>query len=210
MENKMGNLPTQQKPVLERLAIVERASEDLYQILDSSFGQMRDHVSLIMQTIEGVMGVMKVVDPEFDTKVDTFIKNKKQERMQAKADREKQQVQMLLENNEIAPADTVVQDSVLVGRLFDPSGAVLNAGREQAPFAGFAPDAQQALLGKGIGFMYEAPNKSRFELLEIYNPVPKPAAVTPVVPAEPDVARVVATVPTPPPDVTPGTPPTTV
>jgi hypothetical protein len=192
----MANVPTsQQRPVLERLSTIEKGQQDLYQTLDAIFSQTRNNTTLVMQTLEGIMGVLKQNDAAFDTKVDDFMKVKRQERVQAKADREKQEIEMLVKNNELKPVDVVGQDSVVVGRMFEPTGEVVGAGRDQAPFGGFAPDAQKAMLGQGVGFMYEAPNKSKFEVLEIYDSVPK--AEVPVATPPQVVAPVVTPAPVP-------------
>lgn len=171
----MGNLPTTKttKPVLERMSEVEGTVENLSQVFDSTFLQTRDHIALIMQTLEAIMGVQKKTNPTFDTEVDEFMKNKRQERLQKKAESEKAQLDALLKNGDVKVANVVSKNSLLVGRLFDPSGNLNGAGREQAIFGSFSPDAQTALLGQGVGFTFESGNKHKFELLEIYEPVPK-------------------------------------
>jgi hypothetical protein len=181
----MGNLPTNKttRPVLERMAEVEAAVENFTQVFDSTFLQTRDHIALIMQTLEGIIGVAKKTTPTFDVEVDEFMKTKRQERLQKKADSEKAQLDVMLKNGDVKVSEVVGENSLLVGRLFDPSGNLNGAGREQALFASFSPDAQTALLGKGVGFTFESSNKHKFELLEIYDAVPKTPQPAPAVTA---------------------------
>src|SRR5277367_3300082 len=184
----MSNLPTKNtpKPILERLDNLDRAMENVYGALDTTVTQTRDHIGLIMQTLEAMMIVVKAdLLKDFDAKVDVAMKQKKEERLNKKADNEKQQLEFLVTNNEIKAVDVISPNSVIVGRMFDPNGAVAGVGREQATFTGFAPEAQAELLGKGVGFVYESKSKHRYEVLEVYDPVPKstqPAAAAPVTP----------------------------
>lgn len=163
--------------VLERLEAVEQTSNAVRGDLDTLFEQFRGSMQQEMEIVQSVIEVLKTADPEFTNKVQAVIDTNKKAREQARADQEKKQLDQLVEAGVYKASDTITENSVLVGRVFDPEGNVRGVGRVQLNFSNLDKAVQPAFLGQSVGYAYEAPTKEKLEVLEIYDPAPAPAPV---------------------------------
>ena len=182
------NVPNQ-RPVLPRVDELEQQVKNVYSILDSAFMEVRQTLGTSLQTLEAVMAVLDKTSPDFTKSVSEMMETKRTERLEKKAQRERDEIKYLLENNKIKQADTIGPSSVIIGRLFSPDDKVMNVGYEQTIFQNFSEHARAALLGQAVGFLYESPAKTKFEVLEIYEEVPPTTEAEPTTPA---LAEVVA------------------
>lgn len=193
-----NKMPAQKVPtVLERLQATEANVQRLQESVDGLFVNLRNSLQAQMEVMEAIIEVAKVSDPEVESKMQKVIETKRLEREVAKAEQEKKQVEQLVEAGILKQAELVSPDSVVVGRIFNKNGEVTGAGRVQSEYGRYTEACQKAILGQGVGFVYETEQAEKFEILEIYDVVQdrtgaggSPSPVTGQAPTPPALAVV--------------------
>ncbi len=153
--------------VLERLELVEKNTSRVQEGLDGLFTQFRGSLQSQMEIVEAVIETCKAADPEFINKVQAQIEAKRAERVAAREEQERKQLEAMVTAGVLKTSDVVTAESVVVGRVFDKDGAVAQA-RLQRELGSFSAEIQTALVNQGVGFVYEAPTTEKFEVLEVY------------------------------------------
>jgi len=170
----------QEKPktVLGRLDTHEKQIEELDKTMTSVFTQFQNQVRSQLELLEGMLEALKETDPEMDKKVSAKIEAKRLARLQERADQEKAQIESLVTSGVLRVTDKAKAGTVLVGRIFQPDGTVFGAGRNQVEYDRLNEETKLALVDKEVGFVHESEDKSKFEVLEIYEVVPQEAPKT--------------------------------
>jgi hypothetical protein len=157
--------------IIDRLKAQEELTNGLAAFVQNEIPAIKNALTNIIE----VLNAFIAVSPEgTEVKVQNKLKEMREARVQAQADREKEVLAKAVADGLLESSDVVTEDSVVVGREISKEGDVLHPGRAQAHFTGFAPDAQKQLLGQGVGFVVTGTDGS-FEVTEIY----KQAAVKP-------------------------------
>lgn len=179
----------QNPTILERIEMLEKASEQLYKLFENNFNEVRKTLSAFTETMTAIMAAN---GPDFEPKVVAELKKIRNARFEAEQTRSKAVIDQLLDNKVVELADSIDSDSIVTGRYLDKtSGELTEPGYQQFEFKYFVEDAKPALLGKTVGFVYDTPAATaNFEITGIYK-YTKPGAKTettdlsePVVPTE--------------------------
>lgn len=89
---------------------------------------------------------------------------------------ETKQIADALEKGDLKPAEKVGEGSVLVLKRYGADGQPQEFGRVQASVAILVPPLRAEALGKSVGHKMKVPGgEDSFEIVEIYEPVAKPA-----------------------------------
>lgn len=152
--------------ILERVSLLERFADTSSTVLDQDFPQMK---SALRNIIEVMNAVIELGGEGFDAKVQAKVMETRQARLDEQIAREKMMLDQLVQAGILDVADSIGEQSVVVGREFSPDGQPVGTGRAQARFDQFTPEAREKLLGQQVGFMLEVAT-GKFEVLEVYNP----------------------------------------
>jgi hypothetical protein len=164
----------QKLTTLQRLENLESALEGLDERLEAAFSQLRVQVGTQLELLEAIIKVTKAESiPNFDDKLQEFIKAARLERDHKRVEAEKAHMAQLLEKNVIKVGESVTADSLVVLSVFNPDGTPQGAGRVQFSMQNEManPEVKGALVGQKVGFVWETPNKEKIELVEIYESV---------------------------------------
>ena len=89
--------------------------------------------------------------------------------------RQQDQVDELKTKGILVAAETVGEDTLIVGKETDKDGNVLRPGRAQIQMGQLKPEIKAILAGKAIGTVIDTPGGGKFEVQELYTVVPKAA-----------------------------------
>lgn len=166
--------------ILERVTLLERFADTASVVLDQDVPQLK---SALRNLIEVINAVVELGGEGYDAKVQAKVMETRQKNLEAQIAREKQMLEQLVAAGILDVADSIGEQSVVVGREFSTEGEPIGSGRAQARFDQFTPEAREKLLGQQVGYMLEVAT-GKFEVLEIYNPgTPKAPETLPAAPA---------------------------
>lgn len=170
---------------LERL---ERVEQSQGQVL-GGLSQMQAQTSALVEVLDAVV---ELVGTE---KVQVELAKQRREKAAKKAEAEKKQLDEMLLQGLLIPADEVTQTSIVVGQEKTKSGEVIHPGYVRLPWQGINPQFRDKFLKLKVGDKVDFPDGGSFEIQELYtlNPNPpkpeeKPAEAAPVPPADAPVA----------------------
>ena len=171
---------------LQRVEKLEMSMELMQGSIDGLLPQFRSAFMTLTETMEGMMEVLKESTADFDKLVQAKVDARRQARMLAKVEQEKNQIEQMVQARMLYTVTTVGENSLIVAKLFR-DGVEVPPGRIQFEVARL-PDAQKApLLGKGVLDTVELGNE-KLEVLEIYDinltPNPDTTAVAPAKPVD--------------------------
>lgn len=157
----------------ERLNAIEKALED----------NNRRYQNSVASILELVSAVIKTIGPEFHIEVDKTIVATHLE-AQKQQDTENQKVlDDLIAQKRAVPIEVLGPDTLVICKQSTKDGNLMGTGRLQVQFEQFIPEVREKMLGKGVGFKYEAPD-SNIEVTAIYKfQTPAPEVAAPVVEA---------------------------
>ncbi len=182
--------------ILERLDMVEKATDQLWKLFEGNFGEVRKTLAAFTETLTAVI---KAGGPDYEVRVGEELKKVRTDRYEAELKRSKVVLDQLLDNKVLEATGVITEDSVVTGRYLDSTtGELAEPGYSQFEFKYFTPEAKASLLGQGPGFVYKTENtKAGFEITGVYKYTVKsdsqPATVEPTV-AVPEVAQESTTV----------------
>ncbi len=176
------------KTILERMDNLDTQVDLLskrYDELWSTFQQ--SNIALA----ESISGIIKASGEGFREKVDRIVEEDRLKRAQAQAAQRKAQLDQLLAAKIYIPTDTIKADSLVIGRVFDKDGNVVGAGYEHFRLELLKEEIRSKMMEQTVGFIYEAPDGQKLEILEIYDLNPNRPPPTPQEPnSEPAVTPV--------------------
>lgn len=173
-----GTPAAKQLGPMERIAQLEEGMQTIF----LAFNDQKKRQDALMGTlaaIESILGVDVV-----QARADELLVLRAQESIVAAIGR-----------GEIAPAEVITEQGVLVGVLTDSNGAVQRPGRLQFDVASLREEIREALIGKGVGATAQTPDGATFSVLEIYAQVPPSEPASPPVAPEPVVDAVFEEIP---------------
>lgn len=162
---------------LDRLDAVEKTIPDLISAINNSLGGLNQQLNAQGEVLEAVVSLLG------QETVQNTIKETRERKATELMEQEKKAMEELKASGAIAASETVTEKSIIVGREFNPDGSVRHPGRAQVPFARVDQNFKEALLGKSVGFVMDLPTGGKFEVVELYEVVPKPAPEAPATPA---------------------------
>lgn len=162
---------------LDRLDAVEKTIPDLISAINNSLGGLNQQLNAQGEVLEAVVSLLG------QETVQNTIKETRERKATELMEQEKKAMEELKASGAIAASETVTEKSIIVGREFNPDGSVRHPGRAQVPFARVDQNFKEALLGKSVGFVMDLPTGGKFEVVELYEVVPKPAPEAPAAPA---------------------------
>jgi hypothetical protein len=100
--------------------------------------------------------------------INALVESKRLERAQQNEEAEKKALADAIADGYMAPAETIGEDSFIVGHELLGNGKPLGTGRQQVAYESLSQDAKDRLLGKSVGATLETPTGGSFEVKEIY------------------------------------------
>lgn len=167
------------KSVLERVQELELQVRQLTAVADQT-NMVRQTVGEVIEVVQTMLGEL---GPDFEKKIEVRLQEKRDEMRRERDKRAADAVKQMLDNGILVQTDEATEDSLIVGREFNLEGEVI-AERIQAVFGMFSPPVKEAILGKGVGTIYES-ETGKFEVLEVYKFVTPPAISEEVQPTAP-------------------------
>jgi hypothetical protein len=167
--------------MLERLTNAESNIKSIYETDQKNFTVIEQRFaeqSEILDALITLTGMEQVFEQ---------IKTKRIEKAEVEAEGKKAALEKALQEGQIVVAETVGEQSILVGTEVDKDGNQLHPIRAQLLFAQIKKDLAEPLRGKKVGEVIYTPIGSKFTLQEIYDKnVPAVEATADAVPpAEP-------------------------
>jgi hypothetical protein len=167
--------------MLERLTNAESNIKSIYETDQKNFTVIEQRFaeqSEILDALITLTGMEQVFEQ---------IKTKRIEKAEVEAEGKKAALEKALQEGQIVVAETVGEQSILVGTEVDKDGNQLHPIRAQLLFAQIKKDLAEPLRGKKVGEVIDTPVGSKFTLQEIYDIViPTKAENVPVVEATAD------------------------
>jgi len=180
-----------QKTLLERVTELEEAGEKnvdavnaLYQQIQKAFQTHMDMVSgLITELGSRFDHADTAPEAKFEAKVVQHVEATRKNRVKAASDQQAAQLQQLVTSGALVTADKLSASSLLVARVTNKEGVVLEPGREQVELQQFNEEMRSKFVGKTLGEQVEMPDGSKVEILEAYELAENlpPAVATPTV-----------------------------
>lgn len=137
-------------------------------------GAFQAQIERLGQFAQVLEAVTELVGVEM---VDAKIKEISERKVQERIAQAKEALKQGIASGELVPATVITDKSMLVGRETDKDGNVVEPGHIQLPMDRIAfPTVREQLVGQGVGFKVQTPAGNTFEVLEVYDVVPKPAA----------------------------------
>ncbi len=157
----MSKVPT----ILERINALESTLTQVQRSTDGNLNQFRSALSNVVEVVSALVEVSGGKD--LDDKVQAKLQERQDAKAAAEAQKAKDVLKQLVDAGTLAVADTITEESIIIGREFDKEGNVVAPGYVQVQFSQFVEDAKKALLGQGPGFVYET-NGTKFEVTDVY------------------------------------------
>jgi len=174
--SKNTQKPQQKLSSLERIERLEAFAGGMSQNFQSivmgvnqSLGELNSGVNNIGETVDGILAVLAENDPEFGQKVLAKMQAARDARIQAASDKEKADLEAMVEAGLVAKTEEVKETSYVVGieRLED--GSVLFPGRIAGVVHKFNPEVAEKLIGTTVGDTVPVPGNRTLEVTEIYD-----------------------------------------
>jgi hypothetical protein len=162
---------------LDRLDQVEKTIPQLVSAINNSLGGLHQQVNSQGEVVEALVQLLG------KETVESTIRDTRERRATEAMEAEKKALEELKGRGDLAAVEKVTEKSVIVGREYNPDGTVRHPGRAQVAFQRVDESFKTGLLNQPVGFILELPNKGKFEVVEIYEVVEKPAPA-PEAPAE--------------------------
>ena len=168
----------QEKTLVDRVKELEAFKEGLGNALGNTLQEfqrnMMDQITARLNPIVSTLNATTAIvgDELVRTKQTEQMNDMLAKNLQAKED----QVKNLVEKSILQVGQAVAPNSVVVGRESDAEGKVHLPGKFISDFNSLPPFVQQRVLGLAVGGSFEYPTGGKLEILEIYEPVPTPAA----------------------------------
>lgn len=186
----MGNAETianvankNSRNALQRLDGLEQGVQQLVGATNNAIGQISRQLSQIAEIADAATAILG------EDVVAAKVVELRKDRLQKESAQQKAQVDDLLLQGILVPAEKVGEKSLLVGRETDKEGKEVFPGRQQVLFSQVRPDLKEKLLGQAVGAAVETPAGNTFNLVEIYDITEaKPAEATETAPAAPTEA----------------------
>lgn len=150
------------KGSIERIADLERQVGQLVSAINQALSQFQNELN---KTNSVVMAIKEHVGSDAVDAVNA--EQVKRDQLQ-KAEAARRWVEERVAAGTLVTVDEVGPDTVIVGVETDKDGNQLGAGRLQLHYDAVRPDIQEAITGKGPGYMCATGPDSMLEILEIY------------------------------------------
>lgn len=173
--NRQLSQRQQVRTALERISDLEQQMPQIIVGINQALNAASTRASELASVIEAISEILgtEVVD----AKIKEISERKALQNLASAQDA----LQKGLEDGSVVKTDSITANSLVVGRELDKDGNPVFPGRVQLTYAAIRPDFQKKLLGQSAGFVFstsesESPNPEdgKFEVLEVYNIVPKP------------------------------------
>lgn len=171
----------QVKTSSERLDSLEQLLQAVINGTNTALNQLNQKVSETL-TKANTVGVLvnALVELAGQEAVDAKVLEHTRKAAEQQATQEKAEMQMLLSEGRIAPAEVVGEKSVITGVEKNAEGEAKHPGYSRAEISRLTPEVQTMLMGKKVGESVDLPNgMGTFEISEIFDIVekaPTPAA----------------------------------
>lgn len=153
------------KTVIDRVEELEKSFPSLVQAVNEQF---MTRLTPIVQTINAL------TDMVGREAVAAKVVEMRQLQQTEDSNKEKAQVEKMVEEGKLVKAEKISKDSLVVGKETNLNGEVVHPGRFQVGYAQVAPAFQEKLLGNGVGTKFDVPNVGTFEVTEVYDVVQVP------------------------------------
>lgn len=152
---------------LDRLDRLEQSFAQLVSTINNSLGGVSRQLDAHEEVFEAVITLLG------REAVQGVVKDLREKKAVESMEAEKKALNELLDAKVVQTAATVTEESIIVGKETNPDGTVRIPGRVQLAFQRIDVNFQSALKGVAVGFILDLPNGGKFEVQEIYVPVPQ-------------------------------------
>lgn len=167
---------------LDRLDAIEKTIAQLIPAINNSLGNLNQGISSQGEVLEAAVALLG------RESVENSIKEARERRATETSEAQKKALEELVSRGELVAGTKVTEESVVVGREFNPDGSVRHPGRVQLAFQQVDAGFQAQFLGQAPGFTLDLPNGGKFEVQEVFELPPK-APEQAATPAEPTTAE---------------------
>jgi hypothetical protein len=167
------------KSALERLDVIE---ENLPRIV-GGFNEVLNRFGTQLQVIDELMTAVVALLGEEN--VNSKVQENRIKRAEDNARLQAEDIEKRLTDGTLVRVEAISEKSLIVGREFDKEGTVMIPGRVQMDFVTVLPDYKEKLIGQKVGFSVPTPPGGKYEVVEIFEAVEKPAPAEGEVPAAP-------------------------
>lgn len=169
MGNRQLSLREKTKSALERIGTLEENAENLGKALERELGKMFNRLDNLEETLAAVT---KSIGRDV---VDALVVDARKEKQTVQADQAKTEIAKLVEQKVLVPAETVGEDSFIVGHDVDAEGNVVHPGFGHVHFRQVDPKHQETVKGAKPGTAIPTGaegSKAAFVIDEIFTFVP--------------------------------------
>lgn len=184
---------------MERLDVLESQVEDvqktiqqLAMAMNNALNQSSQQVAELRETLDAVVGLVGL------GAVQSSLEESRLARMIAAAEETKANIAKALEEGKMVKTDKISGKSLIIGREFRADGTEIPPGFAAIQLVQVKDDYRIKLLDQAPGFTMATEAGGKFEVMDVYEPVDKPAvAAAPVEAAKEETSVVDATSPAP-------------
>lgn len=163
----------QKKSALERIEALESMLPNLIQALGRQIDDMKTQLNGLAELVDTMIGLIGV------EKVEAELKSNRLKTATEKAEQQKAHTAKMLAEGRLVSAETVGDNSVLVLRVNSiETGEPVGTGWFRFHVSEIKPEIRETMKGQTVGFK-GADELQTFEILEIYDVAPPPAAPAP-------------------------------
>lgn len=172
MSNNIVKQISQRKQVKSAIERIDALEQELPRLVMGVNEALSNHAQRTAELASIVEAVVELFGSEV---VDAKIKEISDRKVLANLDAAEKNLEKAKGAGEAVKADAIDSKSLIVGREFDKDGNVVFPGKAQLTYEAIKPEFQKKLLGQSAGFQVETPNGGKFEVLEVYKIIEKPA-----------------------------------
>lgn len=163
MSNGKPGIRQEQRSISSRLSGLE---QNFTRFLIGANGRIQNHDERLATGEEKLEALIELAGLDEITAV---IDRRRVERARAESAQEKGRLEEGVADGYLTTIEKVAERSLVVGRLIDKEGQVIEPGRLQVAVPTIKPEFKSQLLDQAVGVLIDLNNGTKFELLEIYN-----------------------------------------
>ncbi len=161
-----------ERNALERISALEQDMSSIFTGVQAAVSELEKR---IMGAAEVVDACVRVLGAEV---VEAAVLAARDERAAAAVETAKDGLNKAIEAGQVVVADTITDESIIVGVESDKDGNPIKPGYVQLAVSGVKPEFKEKMLGQGVGFKFDTVDGNTFTINGVYAQVPPKSETT--------------------------------